>query len=188
MDRRERNENWRENVLPESDNEIGFGLGAREHSELWFIGKVRENSREIVEFFQFQWNLFLFVHCWDWDLLKIINTLKVFFFIYSEHTDTGFLLMPMPLALLLYHESTPSSLFSFLRRRCHTPSCWLTCFFHFLDFFFLILIIDSKYSTLFINFFFKIIIKSKNRSIYLFENFGSNSYINKNDIQNQVIQ
>ena len=34
MDRRERNENWRENVLPESDNEIGFGLGAREHSEL----------------------------------------------------------------------------------------------------------------------------------------------------------
>ena len=36
----------------------------------------------------------------------------------------------------------------------------------------------------------KKIIKSKNRSIYLFENFGSNSYIyiNKNDIQNQVRQ
>ena len=30
MDRRERNENWKENVLPESDNEIGFGLEASE--------------------------------------------------------------------------------------------------------------------------------------------------------------
>ena len=65
MDRRERNENWRENVLPESDNEIGFGL-EESNSELLLallIGKVRENSREIVEVFQFQWNLFLFVHC-----------------------------------------------------------------------------------------------------------------------------
>lgn len=29
---RKENENWRENVLPESDNGIGFGLGASERA------------------------------------------------------------------------------------------------------------------------------------------------------------
>ena len=90
MDRRERNENWKENVLPESDNEIGFGLGASEQFRAFasfaLLGKCERIPGKLWDF-QFQWNMFLFVHCWDWDLLKIINTLKVFsLFIQSTRT------------------------------------------------------------------------------------------------------
>lgn len=116
-----------------SDLELGASERAikRALASFALLGKWERIPGKLWNF-QFQWNLFLFIHCWDWDLLQIINTFKLFsLFIQTTRTPV-FDLCQCPL-LYCYITSLPLPLFLFWEE---DTIPYLTCFFHFLDFFF----------------------------------------------------